>query len=199
MMSENNVYYVLPIFTLFLYQKLVVWRKLPSYNKSETLVNHHYSDKQIFFFVLIYYLILCLFVYQSVFTLLPLLSQNNRLVITIVGYILFLSGFFVSVVALKQLGPAWTAMAFYRIKANQKLITKGIYKYIRHPIYLSIILQAVGYELIVNSWLFLIFAIVLFLTISFHINKEEKMLTEYWKDKYVKYSLKTKRLVPMIY
>jgi len=51
--------------------------------------------------------------------------------------------------AVKNLGPYWSP--FVEIKKGHKLITTGIYKYMRHPYYISVVLELSGIALICNA------------------------------------------------
>ena len=80
------------------------------------------------------------------------------------------------------------------------LITKGTYRYIRHPIYSSLILLIGGYSLaffsIASTILFLI---ILGPFIIYRIKAEEKQLLELFGSEYLEYMQRTKRIIPFIY
>jgi len=81
---------------------------------------------------------------------------------------------------------------------NSKLVTKGPFKYIRHPIYTVVILLGVIW--ISEEWssVNIIVLIILILILVVKLNFEEKLLSEKFVD-YKTYSLKTKKLIPFIY
>ena len=87
------------------------------------------------------------------------------------------------------------------VNSNQHtLITKGTYRYIRHPIYSSLILLIGGYSLaffsIASTILFLI---ILGPFIIYRIKAEEKQLLELFGSEYLEYMQRTKRIIPFIY
>ena len=85
------------------------------------------------------------------------------------------------------------------IKEDHKLITYGIYRFTRHPIYLGVITVCIGFAVYASSlYGFLIMSanIPVFLI---RIRLEEKLLTEEFQDAYQKYKKTTKKLIPFIY
>ncbi len=65
-------------------------------------------------------------------------------------------------------------------KSNGQLITSGLYKYIRHPIYTGILLFTSGYGVYSNSGFRLIISLALFVLFIYKAKYEEGML----KDKF---------------
>lgn len=80
-------------------------------------------------------------------------------------------------------------------KSNANLITSGVFKYIRHPIYTGIFLLAIGLGLYFNSGFKIIVAILLLLLFYFKSNYEEKQLLLKF-PKYKKYRQATGRFFP---
>ena len=65
---------------------------------------------------------------------LPLLQMPYHLWVQLVGFLFVLIGIAVSTLGRKDLGSNWTEASEYQIKKNHRLITTGVYKFIRHPI-----------------------------------------------------------------
>ncbi|MFX1548484.1 MAG: methyltransferase family protein [Promethearchaeota archaeon] len=86
------------------------------------------------------------------------------------------------------------------IEKDHKLVTKGPYHIIRHPIYVGSSFLFLGYSLSFSS---LICSIVILLILVLWLNKrmtlEEKLLIEAFGDDYRNYMKHTKRLIPFIY
>lgn len=84
------------------------------------------------------------------------------------------------------------------VAEGSKLVTTGIYKYIRHPMYLGLIL--VSFALVLDYLTF--FRIVLFdllvLNQILKLNYEEKLLEKHFKD-YGEYKKRTKKLIPFVF
>ena len=83
---------------------------------------------------------------------------------------------------------------------QHELITKGTYRYIRHPNYSSMILIIGGYSLAFFSiGSTILFLIIIGPFIVYRIKAEENQLLELFGDKYLEYMKHTKRILPFIY
>jgi len=85
--------------------------------------------------------------------------------------------------SIKDLGK--NLSPFPRPKNNSNLVTKGIYRFIRHPMYYSVIFISVGVFFIKLSIYHLFLSISLSLIIKFKIALEE----QYLKNKFKNYLL----------
>ncbi|AZV47142.1 hypothetical protein C3L23_07600 [Nautilia sp. PV-1] len=112
------------------------------------------------------------------------------------GAAVFLAGFCIGIAALYY-NPPSNINIRPDIKENSVLIMHGIYKYIRHPMYLSVILMTFGLFLFDISWTQFILWMIVFSDMIFKMNYEENL----WiKDKgYKEYMSKTYKLIPFIY
>lgn len=94
-----------------------------------------------------------------------------------------------------DLGTNWSVTL--EVRENHRLVTHGIYRFIRHPMYGALFLYAIGQALVVPNWLagpsYLVAMGILF---AFRIDTEEQMMLETFGDEYAAYMAKTKRLVP---
>lgn len=139
--------------------------------------------------------VLLLLVVQTLFlNILPLSSDPARL--RLIGTIIYFVGLLVAIVGRVQLGRNWANLEDYQVLPDQSLIQTGIYKYIRHPIYIGDVLLLLGLELALNSWLVL-GVVVLFLYVIFQARKEENILANAFPD-YADYRKKTKMFIPYI-
>lgn len=78
---------------------------------------------------------------------------------------------------------------------NATLITTGVFKYIRHPIYSGIFLVALGYAMIILSFDHIMIALLILLLFEIKSNYEEKKLTAYFPD-YIQYKSVTGKFFP---
>ena len=86
------------------------------------------------------------------------------------------------------------------IRENHALITSGVYRRVRHPMYSAILLQAFGQALIAPNWIVGSFYISAFiLMFSFRVGPEEQMMLEQFGDRYGIYMTKSQRLIPGIW
>lgn len=110
-----------------------------------------------------------------------------------IGSIPMVIGAIIIIWALINLGRNLSVLA--SPKEGSKLITKGIYKSIRHPIYAGLIFIAFGYSIYLWSPYKLIAAFLIFLFFEIKTSYEEKKLIEQFGD-YEEYKLKTGKFFP---
>lgn len=100
-----------------------------------------------------------------------------------VGFLIIIIAFITLLVSIKDLGR--NLSPFPRPINNSNLVTYGIYRFIRHPMYYSLIFISVGVFLIKLSIYYLFLSISLSLIIKFKISLEE----QYLKNKFKNYFL----------
>jgi protein-S-isoprenylcysteine O-methyltransferase Ste14 len=77
------------------------------------------------------------------------------------------------------------------------MVTHGLYRFIRHPIYTGDIRLLIGLELALNSWVVVLMA-VLAPIVARQAMREEAMLAR-TLDGYAEYCAQTKRFVPWVF
>jgi protein-S-isoprenylcysteine O-methyltransferase Ste14 len=115
----------------------------------------------------------------------------------IVGYGLIFSGFVIMIAGQLTLSRNYSGTVV--IKKDHKLITSGLYRYTRNPIYLGGIFVLIGIAVYTPSLFGLITSFFIIPIALIRINLEEKLLKEQFNEDYSKYMEKTKRLIPFIY
>jgi len=120
----------------------------------------------------------------------PLLPQ-------VAGAALFTSGLIIAVFARLRLGNNWSDIEAAGLLKEQELVSQGVYRFIRHPIYVGDFLLVTGFELALNSMLVL-GAILLIPVIVRQSIREEAVLTENLPG-YEDYRARTKRFVPLVF
>lgn len=128
---------------------------------------------------------------------LPIFASFRTILAQIVGFIFLTSGLIVAIVARKTLADNWSSNV--ELKKEHKLITSGIYKYVRHPIYTGVSLMGVGTFFIYHSLLSLLFIVVIINFFIFKLKKEEILLLKHFPKEYSNYMKKTKALIPFIF
>ena len=101
----------------------------------------------------------------------------------LMGFLIIMIAFIILLVAVKDLGS--NLSPFPKPKANSKLVTTGIYRFMRHPMYYSLIIISFGVFLTKLSIYHLCLTITLTLLIKFKIILEE----QYLKNKFKNYFL----------
>jgi protein-S-isoprenylcysteine O-methyltransferase Ste14 len=115
----------------------------------------------------------------------------------ILGWVLFVVGGVAGVWGVIQLGEARTA--FPRpLGGGARLVTTGVYRWVRHPLYFSVVTSLLGWGLIWASWTSLAACLVLGLFLDAKARREERWLAEVYPE-YGAYSRRVKRLFPGIY
>ncbi len=90
------------------------------------------------------------------------------------GILIMIIAFIIMLVSIKDLGR--NLSPFPRPINNSNLVTTGIYRFTRHPMYYSLIFISIGVFIIKLSIYYLILTISLVLIIKFKIALEEKYL-----------------------
>lgn len=98
----------------------------------------------------------------------------------------------------QDLGRNWTPTL--GIRDEHTLISEGIFKYIRHPMYAAHLLWALAQPLLLHNWIagfsFLAVVIPHYLL---RIGDEEKMMLDKFGDEYSEYMKKTGRFFPKLF
>jgi len=115
----------------------------------------------------------------------------------IIGVSLFVLGVFLYILAKSALGDQFSNIL--TMADNLRLITYGIYSYIRHPYYLGGILIGVGIQLSLSSILGLTVMFFPIMLVMWLIPIEERMLIESFGEEYIEYMKRTKKILPFLY
>ena len=105
-----------------------------------------------------------------------------------VGFLIMIVAFIILLVAIKDLGR--NLSPFPRPINNSNLVTKGIYRFMRHPMYYSLIFISFGVFITKLSMYYLLLSTSLILIFKFKIALEEK----YLKNKFKNYLLYKKEV-----
>lgn len=102
------------------------------------------------------------------------------------GFLVFVIGSLLRRKAIENLGENWSV--YIELKKGHELITNGIYKFLKHPYSLAVLLELIGICLIANAfyslWFVLLYQVPLLLIRS---SMEEKILTKHFGESYVRY------------
>lgn len=86
------------------------------------------------------------------------------------------------------------------IHKNHEIIKSGLYRYIRHPAYLGLLISMYGGAIFLgNIFSFLIVAAPITLALLARIKVEEKLLLKHFGDAYKDYIKNSYSLIPWIY
>jgi protein-S-isoprenylcysteine O-methyltransferase Ste14 len=94
-----------------------------------------------------------------------------------------------------DLGQNWSQTL--ELRKGHQLITGGVYRSIRHPMYASIWLWCVAQGLLLQNWLAGWYALLAFALMYFiRTPREEEMMREFFGEEYVAYVARTGRVWP---
>lgn len=123
------------------------------------------------------------------------LTFNNTFPYPSIFRAIFWFGLLLTAAGRLSLGDSWGPAG----ASVRKLVTKGVYQYWRHPIYLGLFLTWGAASILTSS--FLIIITLGYVPIWFYITirKEEKELTQKYPQEFKRYQAKTKLLIPGLF
>ena len=109
--------------------------------------------------------------------------------------LLFLALFFESH---RQLGRNWSITL--EIRDRHRLVTDGIYRFVRHPMYSSFWLWAIAQAFLIPNWIAGLSGLAGVALLYFsRVGKEERLMEEAFGEEYRHYSANTGRIVPRVF
>ena len=98
----------------------------------------------------------------------------------------------------RDLGRSWSVTL--EIRETHRLVTRGVYRYVRHPMYSAFFLWAVAQALLLANWIAGPAGLAGFGTLyALRMPREERMMKEKFGDEYRAYEARTHRIVPGIF
>ena len=117
--------------------------------------------------------------------------------LNVIGLALFMPGIIIYLASRLTLGKFFSKRL--NLIEDHKLVTHGVYKYVRHPSYTGSILFWLGVTLLLNSIFGFIVMLLSVILILIRIPFEEKMLINVFGHRYTDYIKRTKKLIPHVY
>lgn len=114
-----------------------------------------------------------------------------------VGVGLFAVGLMLRIWPVFVLGDRFSGLV--AIQPGHALVTTGIYRVIRHPSYLGLLISGFGWGLAFRSGVGLLLAAMYVPPLLARINSEERLLQSQFGAEYDAYRARTSRLIPGIY
>jgi protein-S-isoprenylcysteine O-methyltransferase Ste14 len=121
---------------------------------------------------------------------------KGAMTLRIAGIVIYTAGLILAVIGRLQLGANWSDIEDAQVADRQVVVSRGLYRYIRHPIYVGDLLLLLGLELALNSWLVL-GLLALVPVVLRRAVLEERVLAERLPG-YHAYARRTKRFIPFI-
>jgi protein-S-isoprenylcysteine O-methyltransferase Ste14 len=97
-----------------------------------------------------------------------------------------------------DLGTNWSITL--QLREEHRLITEGVYRRVRHPMYTALFLYSIGQALVLPNWIAGPSYLVTFgLLFALRVQAEERMLLEQFGAEYAAYMQRTHRLLPHVW
>jgi protein-S-isoprenylcysteine O-methyltransferase Ste14 len=114
-----------------------------------------------------------------------------------VGAVIFAAAIWLLWRSQVDLGRSWTPTL--GVREDHRLITDGVFRYIRHPMYAAHLLWGIATPLMLPNWIagfaFLLLSSVQYLV---RIGAEEQMMLEQFGEEYKRYMDRTGRILPRL-
>jgi len=97
-----------------------------------------------------------------------------------------------------DLGTNWSVTL--EIRESHQLVTKGVYRSVRHPMYLALLLSGLGQALVIPNWVAApSYAAGMALVFLLRLKPEERLMTDRFDGAYEAYASRTSRLIPGVW
>jgi protein-S-isoprenylcysteine O-methyltransferase Ste14 len=113
------------------------------------------------------------------------------------GLALYVVGVVVRLLPVFVLGRRFSGLV--AIQEGHELVTGGVYRVIRHPSYLGLLMGLFGWALVFRSAIGLLVSLLLIPPLVARMNSEEALLESEFGERYAAYRRRTWRLLPFLY
>lgn len=97
-----------------------------------------------------------------------------------------------------DLGTNWSITL--EVREGHRLVTHGVYRQIRHPMYTALLLHGAGLAVAVPNWVAgPIYLVVMALLVACRLGPEEALMRATFGAEYEAYASRTRRLVPYVW
>jgi protein-S-isoprenylcysteine O-methyltransferase Ste14 len=98
----------------------------------------------------------------------------------------------------RELGRNWSVSL--ELRDQHILVTRGVYRYVRHPMYSAFFLWALAQALLLPNWIAGLSGFVGFgILFLFRVGREEALMIEAFGEEYRAYMRRTARIIPWLY
>lgn len=123
-------------------------------------------------------------------------TYESTLTSRIAGTVIVISGMIGYILSLLSLRRNWSLSA--SVKEGHKLVKSGPYKFVRHPMYFSMIVIVLGTGLLIGNYMMILFIPIISIVYYLRAEKEEELLRAEFPE-YDRYAGETMMLIPGIF
>lgn len=194
----NNLIFRLVMLLFFIgitFNRLFYYRKEMMIESLITIKKDMFDRVMSTILGILWFIVLFLYVIDNQF--ISLFQIKTPLYISMIGLFLGIMGYLLHFFSHKALGKHFSPHLI--IKKDQMLITKGPYRFIRHPIYTAYFIFSISFFMISSNLLIgLTWFFGMVLLSFFRIPSEEKMLSDEFGQKYNDYKKNTGMFLPKL-
>ena len=129
------------------------------------------------------YLVFLPMIISFIYAIFLPLQLNPELLYT--GLIIYLFGAIFTIITLQNFAST----------PKDRVITKGLYRFTRNPMYVGLILLYIGIGIACSSWLYLLLTVALMILLNANMSAEERYCLHLYGDSYRKYMNRTPRWI----
>ncbi len=107
------------------------------------------------------------------------------------------AGLMIAIAARRTLAGNWSGAV--AIKVGHELVTSGLYRYVRNPIYSGILTLVFGTALSFGTLGACIGFLIIGITIWLKVRGEEVILMKHFSEEYLSYKKRTRSLIPFVW
>lgn len=97
-----------------------------------------------------------------------------------------------------DLGTNWSITL--EVREAHQLVTTGVYRTLRHPMYAALLLYSLGFALVLPNWIAgPAYLVSMVLLVGFRLGPEEQLMRDEFGAAYDDYALRSKRLIPGVW
>jgi protein-S-isoprenylcysteine O-methyltransferase Ste14 len=114
-----------------------------------------------------------------------------------IGIALMIAGLWLFYRSHVDLGTNWSITL--QVRENHRLMTNGVYRKIRHPMYASMFLLGIAHLLFVPNWIVgPAYLVSFWILYAIRVGREERMMLDRFGAEYEEYRKRTGRVVPRL-
>ena len=114
------------------------------------------------------------------------------------GVVCFVIGLWLFYRSHADLGTNWSITL--EVREGHRLVTQGVYRRVRHPMYSALFLYSLGQALVIPNWVAGLSNLVAFaILFALRVGAEERMMAQQFGNEYAAYTARTKRIIPHLW